>query len=304
MSYDQAEGLRQLVESRHEKARMMPVSRKPQERAQVSTARIIAVTSGKGGVGKSNFTLNFALSLQEAGYRTLVFDADIGMGNIDVLLGATSGVSLMHVLRDGRSLQDIIQVGPRGMHYIPGGSGFQELLDMPSVHIEHFIQEMEKWSEQYDVILFDTGAGLSKETMQFLTAADETLVVTTPEPTSTADAYALIKVVTAARPDHTFRLVINRASDWKEGSQTAERLSSVAERFLHRPIPTLGILYDDPHVMQAVKKQIPFTILYPQCIVAKQLRELANAYIHGAGQAGQTGGVKHFLRKWLGKWSS
>ncbi|MCM3291701.1 MinD/ParA family protein [Paenibacillus sp. MER 180] len=304
MSYDQAEGLRQLVESRHERVGSTVSSRMAQGSSEVRSARIIAVTSGKGGVGKSNFTLNFALSLQDAGYRTLVFDADIGMGNIDVLLGATSGVSLMHVLRDGHSLQDIIQVGPRGMHYIPGGSGFQELLDMPSVHIEHFIQEMEKWSSQYDVILFDTGAGLSKETMQFLSAADETLVVTTPEPTSIADAYALIKVVSAARPDHSFRLVINRASDWKEGSQTAERLSTVAERFLNRPIPTLGILYDDPHVMQAVKRQIPFAILYPQCIVAKQLRELANAYIHGIGQTGQAGGVKQFLRKWLGRWSS
>lgn len=304
MSYDQAEGLRQLVESRHERAGSTASSRMAQGSSEVRSARIIAVTSGKGGVGKSNFTLNFALSLQEAGYRTLVFDADIGMGNIDVLLGATSGVSLMHVLRDGHSLQDIIQVGPRGMHYIPGGSGFQELLDMPSVHIEHFIQEMENWSSQYDVILFDTGAGLSKETMQFLSAADETLVVTTPEPTSIADAYALIKVVSATRPDHSFRLVINRASDWREGSQTAERLSSVAERFLNRPIPTLGILYDDSHVMQSVKRQIPFAILYPQCIVAKQLRELANAYIHGIGQTGQAGGVKLFLRKWLGRWSS
>ncbi|MCE5168074.1 MinD/ParA family protein [Paenibacillus profundus] len=300
MMNDQAQALRRLVKSKRSDANDAP----PHEHPKSGGARVVTVTSGKGGVGKSNFTLNFALSLQEAGYRTLVFDADIGMANIDVLLGSPASSNLVHVVQQRKTLQDIIQIGPLGMHYIPGGSGFQDLLELPSEQIDKLLTEMESWSERYDIILFDTGAGLSKETIRFILAADETFVVTTPEPTAIADAYALIKIVNGMGHGTDFRLVVNRAADWKEGSQTAERLSSVARRFLHQSIPTLGVLYDDPHVMQAVKKQTPFCLLYPQSKASLQIRELAKSYINGSDPAEPNGGVKQFIRNWLRRWSS
>lgn len=301
MMNDQAQALRRLVSKKLQSGPPAPA-----EPGQPRSARIITVTSGKGGVGKSNVTLNFALSLQQLGCRTLVFDADIGMANIDVLIGSSSPYNLAHVLHGTKTLRDIIQIGPGGLHYVPGGSGLQDLLDMPVEQIDSFLAEMDTMSEQYDVILFDTGAGLSKETLRFIMAADETWIVTTPEPTAIADAYAVLKLVSGLGHNAPLRLIVNRASDWKEGTQTADRLTSVSERFLNRSLPVLGYIYDDPHVMQAVKKQEPFTILYPQCRASSQIRELARVYTQGIKQTeagGASGGVKQFVRKWLRRWS-
>lgn len=302
MMNDQAQALRRLVSKKLQSGPPVPA-----EPGQPQSARIITVTSGKGGVGKSNVTLNFALSLQQLGCRTLVFDADIGMANIDVLIGSPSPYSLAHVLHGTKTLRDIIQIGPGGLHYVPGGSGLQDLLDMPVEQIDSFLTEMDTMSEQYDVILFDTGAGLSKETLRFIRAADETWIVTTPEPTAIADAYAVLKLVSGLGHSSPLRLIVNRASDWKEGTQTADRLISVSERFLNRNLSVLGYIYDDPHVMQAVKKQEPFSILYPQCRASAQIRELARVYTQGMRQTeaeGAQGGVKQFIRKWLRRWST
>lgn len=295
---DQAQSLRRLMMRGKMEAKLE--SRPAFE--QPSSTRIITVTSGKGGVGKSNFTLNFAIMLQEAGYRTLIFDADIGMANIDVLIGATSNVNLYHVLNGSKKLEEIVQLGPKGIHYIPGGSGFEDLLNMPKEALENFLTQMEGWSARYDVILFDTGAGLSKETMRFVTAADEIFVVTTPEPTAITDAYALIKVVHGSEPDTRFRLIVNRASDLAEGEQTAKRLTSVAKRFLQLDIPVLGYIYDDPHVMKAVKNQTPFSIMYPNNKVTSQIRQLVNVYMSNSTDAANTGGMKNFFRKWMKGW--
>ncbi|GAC43147.1 MinD/ParA family protein [Paenibacillus popilliae] len=301
MMNDQAQALRKLVSRKLQSE--LPAAAEP---GQPRSAHIIAVTSGKGGVGKSNVTLNFALSLQQLGCRTLVFDADIGMANIDVLIGSPSPYSLTHVLHGTKTLQDIIQIGPGGLHYVPGGSGLKDLIDMPVGQIDSFLTAMDTMSEQYDVILFDTGAGLSKETLRFVMAADETWIVTTPEPTAIADAYAVMKLVSGLGHRSPLRLIVNRVSDWKEGTQTADRLTSVSERFLNRSLSVLGYIYDDPHVMQAVKKQEPFTILFPRCRASSQIRELARVYIQGVKQAeagGATGGVKQVVRKWLRRWS-
>ncbi|MDK8180712.1 MinD/ParA family protein [Paenibacillus sp. UMB4589-SE434] len=295
---DQAQALRRLVARSNSSALSVDDPSTRQHRT-----RVITVTSGKGGVGKSNFTLNFAMMLQEAGYRTLIFDADIGMANIDVLIGSPASVNLYHVLSGMKRLEDIVQIGPKGIHYVPGGSGFQDLLNMPEESLESFLSELENWAERYDVILFDTGAGLSKETIRFVMAADETFVITTPEPTAIADAYALIKVVYGMFPDTNFRLVVNRISDWAEGQQTAERVTSVARRFLQLEIPVLGYMFDDPHVMQAVKKQTPFSLLYPNIRVTEQVRQLARAYMNNGQQPKNDGGMKNFISKWLKRWT-
>ncbi|NMM51226.1 MinD/ParA family protein [Paenibacillus aquistagni] len=290
---DQAQALRKLVQRASQDNDSKQAEQKPH------TPRVITVTSGKGGVGKSNFTLNFGIMLQEEGMRTLIFDADIGMANIDVLIGSPSSLSLYHVLNGSKRLEEIVQVGPSGIHYVPGGSGFKELHEMPSASLERFLDELSEWSERYDVILFDTGAGLSKETIRFVAAADETFVITTPEPTAIADAYALIKVVHTQFPETSFRIVVNRVIDWSEGKQTSERLISVARRFLQLELPVLGYLHDDPHVMQAVKKQTPFTLLYPNIQVSKQMRQLAKVFLYDQEQQKSTKGISGFIHRWL-----
>lgn len=281
---DQAEALRLLV--------------KQQElREEGRTTRVVTVTSGKGGVGKSNFSLNFALSLQRLGKKVLVFDADIGMANIDVLMGVTSSYNLYHLLKQEKTIWEIVQEGPEGLNFIAGGSGFKDLLDLSAEQLDGFADEINKLHGQYDVILFDTGAGLSKETVKFITAAQETIVVTTPEPTSITDAYALIKMVKGMDVDVHFKLIVNRASDFREGKQTADKINLVAQRFLQSELPSLGIVPDDPNVSKAVKRQVPFTVAYPGSEASIAVERIARQFLEIPQSNTVNGGVKGFLHK-------
>lgn len=281
---DQAEALRQMV-------------RQQKLRHWRKNTRIIAVTSGKGGVGKSNFSLNFALSLQKLGKKVLVLDADVGMANIDVLMGITSSYSLYHLLKQEKTIWDIISIGPEGLHYIAGGSGLIALMELTSSELNRFAGEIEKLHGEYDIILFDTGAGLSKETIKFITAAQETIVVTTPEPTSITDAYALIKMVKALDASVTFKLIVNRALNEKEGRETAQKISLVSSRFLYTELTTLGIVPDDPFVSRAVKRQHPFTIAYPDSEAAVSIGRIAKHYLDIPQSSGDSDGIKGFISK-------
>jgi flagellar biosynthesis protein FlhG len=283
---DQAEGLRNLVQTQGEKG--------------TRTTRIITVTSGKGGVGKSNFTLNFALSLQSLGYKVLVFDADIGLANIDVLMGVSSTYSLYHLLKKDKTIWEIIQKGSNDLEFIAGGSGFNDLLRLTEEELDYFAEQVMQLNGYVDFIIFDTGAGLSKETLKFILAAEEAIVVTTPEPTSITDAYAIIKMVNSMGHNVSFKLVINRVTDAREGKQTADKISLVAKQFLNIHIPTLGFVDDDPVVSKAVKRQIPFSIAFPYSTATKSIKTLTDNYImvYRVIETPSTG-VKSFLNKML-----
>jgi len=281
---DQAEALRHMV-------------RQQEQGMDRKDTRIVTVTSGKGGVGKSNFSLNFALALQRLGKKVLLFDADIGMANIDVLMGQSSAYSLYHLLKQEKTIWDIVCTGPEGLHYIAGGSGFKDLLELTEDQLARFASEVEKLHGEYDVILFDTGAGLSKETVKFITAAQETIVVTTPEPTSLTDAYALIKMVKSMDQSIAFKLIVNRATDEREGKATAQKISLVASRFLQSDIPSLGIIPDDPHVSKAVKRQVPFMIAYPECESAAAVGRIAKMFLDMPLTRKDSSGVKGFFTK-------
>ncbi|RRJ65374.1 MinD/ParA family protein [Paenibacillus oralis] len=289
---DQAQSLRQLVSSRDDSAESVP---------RKGSARIITVSSGKGGVGKSNFTLNFALALKSFGRKVLLFDADIGMANIDVLMGVRPRYSLYHLLKGEKNISEIIELGTHSLPFIAGGSGLADLFALSEEDLNYFTSQIESVSEEMDYIIFDTGAGLSKETLKFITAADECLVVTTPEPTSITDAYALIKVVHGLDEHVPFRLVINRVTGEREARQVADKISLVAHRFLGMDIPTLGYLSDDARVVQAVKKQVPFTVAFPGSEAARDIERLAIAYMNvpQIKPRDTMSGIKGFMQKWL-----
>lgn len=284
---DQAQSLRNLVQN--------------QQDSGARATRVITVTSGKGGVGKSNFTLNFALTLRSKGFKVLVFDADIGLANIDVLMGMASKYSLYHLLKKEKTIWEIVQEGYNGLQFIAGGSGFNDLIRLTEQELDYFAEQVGQLHGHADFILFDTGAGLSKETLKFILAAEETFVVTTPEPTSITDAYAIIKMVNNIQPGIRFRLVINRVSDGKEGKQTADKIALVAKRFLEIDIPTLGFVSDDPNIPKAVKRQIPFSVAFPNTTASRNMKEMAESYLSDQTFvsdrfAGGTG-VKGFLNR-------
>jgi flagellar biosynthesis protein FlhG len=286
---DQAESLRRLLGG--------------QKPSGSLNTKVITVTSGKGGVGKSNFTLNFALSLQALGRRTLIFDADIGLSNIDVLTGMTPKYNLYHLLKRQKTIWDIIYTAQHDLQIISGGSGFGDLFRLSEEDLDEFTGQISELNGHVDYIIFDTGAGLSKETLKFILAAEETIVITTPEPTAITDAYAVIKMVHAIDSSVSFRLVVNRVSEWSEGKRTADKIGMVARQFLDLDIPLLGCIEDDPNVSKAVKKQIPFSIAYPHSPASRSVRRIAASFSQTAdgGQArpDEQAGIKGFLSRML-----
>jgi flagellar biosynthesis protein FlhG len=286
---DQAQALRHLVHS--------------QDIQSARATRIITITSGKGGVGKSNFSLNFAMALQKRGYSVLVFDADISFANIDVLLGTPAKYNLIHLLKGEKSIWEIIQIGPGGLQFIAGGSGFQDLVRLSDQELEYFSEQISKLHGHVDFILFDTGAGLSKETVRFITAAEETIVVTTPEPTSITDAYALIKMLKTMGHQISFRLVVNRVTDEREGNQTADNIRQVASKYLGLEIPVLGFIPDDSNVSKAVKRQTPLSIAFPDSMATRGIDRIASRFLLEERESSSSRGLSSFMQRVKKLWS-
>ena len=239
------------------------------------TARVIAVTSGKGGVGKTNFSTSLALVAARNGQRVIVLDADLGLANLHVVLGITPHYSMEHVLRGERTLRETLYPGPGGIHIIGGASGLSELANLEAAQREDFIFSLQELDTLADLIIIDTGAGLSRNVLAFLHAAEEILVVTTPEPTAITDAYATIKVVSRENPASRMRLVVNMAQNEKEAVAAANRIDTIARQFLRVEVEFLGWLPLDPAVQEAVRAQKPFVLLSPHSAAAQSVARIA-----------------------------
>ncbi len=252
-----------------------------QKKSKKSTrqTRVIAVTSGKGGVGKSNFALNFALSLTEQNKKVLILDVDLGFANIDVLLGRSPEESIASLIEKDLSIWDIIEEGPRGLQFISGGAGFDEMFHLDDTKIDKLFHEMSQLQRTVDYIILDTGAGLSYENMRFILAADDVILVTTPEPTSITDAYSVVKMVQAKDPNVKMSLVVNQCTSENEANQTAENFKHVTTKFLNKEIGLLGSIPQDGVVPTAVKRQVPFVMAYPNSQAAQAMNKLAYGYL-------------------------
>ncbi|MDP4169373.1 MAG: MinD/ParA family protein [Bacillota bacterium] len=243
-----------------------------------SRTKAIAVVSGKGGVGKSNLSLNFSLSLAKSGSSVLLLDMDIGMGNIDILMGRTSDKTIVDYLSGASSLKDVVLEGLGGIHYIAGGSGLSRLVKMEESHVQVLFEEMDTLLGGYDYLIFDMGAGINEESLKFLLSVDEIFVVTTPEPTSIMDAYATIKYLHLVNPEIPFYLIVNKVQTSNDGKDTLQRLSNVLKRFLDREAISLGSIPDDRTIQQAVSRQIPFLNFNPKSAASKALEEITTRY--------------------------
>jgi len=261
--------------------------------------RIVAVTSGKGGVGKSNFALNFALSLVNQKKKVLIFDVDLGFANVDVLLGRSPRETIATMLEKGLSVWDIIEEGPNGLLFISGGTGFNDLFRLDETKLNIFFSELSTLQGHVDYIILDTGAGLSTENLRFILAADDVILVTTPEPTAMTDAYAVVKMVHSKDRNVHMKLIINQCTSEKEGNQTADNFKRVTEQFLNKQIDTLGFIPSDVHVTSSVKKQIPFFLAFPNCAASKAVQHVTYEFLQLPVPFKL--GVKGFLLKMLSR---
>ncbi|EHJ01467.1 Cobyrinic acid ac-diamide synthase [Clostridium sp. DL-VIII] len=258
---DQAESLRKLINNEQE------------ENKQVST-KIITVTSGKGGVGKSNFVVNLAITLQNKGKKVLIFDADLGMGNDDVLMGLYPKHNIFDILFTGLEIKDIIIEGTNGVHLIPAGSALTKAQDLEEDQRKMFLEKLEALDE-YDYIFMDTGAGVNRDVLSFVAASEELIIVTTPEPTSLTDGYSLIKATDHYKLKDKAKIVVNKAFTKEEGEETFKKFDRAVSRFLKINIEYLGSILEDKKLVQSVRQQKPFVVLYPNCDAAKDIENIA-----------------------------
>ncbi|MEH7076590.1 MinD/ParA family protein [Neobacillus drentensis] len=264
------------------------------------SARVITITSGKGGVGKSNFTLNFALGLNEAGKKVVLLDLDLSTANINILMGITARNSLADVLHRQKSIWDVLEKGTAGIDYISGGLEIQDLMELDPSTLSFFWGQIQKLQTYADFILLDTGAGISKELVDFILASDETILVTTPEPTAIADSYAVLKTVLQfTNQTPKFRLVVNRAQNFREAVDTSRAIKNASSSFLKFNLSTLGYLMEDDHVRQSVRSQMPFYISYPNCEASKNIRQIVYSYLPNSKEspATPTRGIRNFFEK-------
>ncbi|QPJ65450.1 MAG: MinD/ParA family protein [Candidatus Nitrohelix vancouverensis] len=239
--------------------------------------RTLAVSSGKGGVGKTNVVANLAYALSKQGRKTLVVDADLGLNNIDILLGLAPKFHIGHALSGEKTVDEIIIEGPGGIHLLPAGDGLQELTQLDTEKKMVLMDELDRVSAGYDFLLFDTGAGISTNVTYFCSAANEIILVVTAEPTSLTDVYALIKILNKNHAQKHFRVIINSVKAELEAQRVFRHLTAVTDKFLSGvSVEYLGHLVYDPNVSKAVRRQQPFLELYPHSKVGMCMKELAN----------------------------
>lgn len=262
---DQAEQLRNIIKK---------------QRPSTKLARVITVTSGKGGVGKSNLSVNLGIQMSRLGKRVIILDADFGLANVEVMLGIRPRYSLADLMFNGKELQDIITKGPENIGFISGGSGIHELINITRSQILFLTQKLYELDQLADVIIIDTGAGISDSVLEFVTVSSEVLLIVTPEPTSITDAYALLKTLNRKgdfSPDNTvIKMVANRVESYDEAKQLYTKLNLVVEKFLTVKMGFLGAIPQDSNVTKAVMQQKPYSVLYPNAPSSKAVYELAN----------------------------
>ncbi|KXH79999.1 MinD/ParA family protein [Sporosarcina sp. HYO08] len=277
--YDQAENLRRQM-----------------QRSEAKIGRSIAVVSGKGGVGKSNFTINFAYALIEKGQKVLIFDMDIGMGNIHILLGESPAGSLQQYLEGMKELSDVIQQTKDGLAFISGGSGLETVMEWSESSFLRLIDAFSELQQAYDFILFDMGAGATTRVIELLVAVDEIIVLSTSEPTSITDAYSMMKFVCMKDLNKTFHLVGNRVTRGNDGQDAMVRLQYAMRKFLDKETNILGFLPEDPAVPAAVHVQRPYLFMYPNAPISKRIRAIAEVFTNVETPESQTGSER-FLHK-------
>lgn len=271
--------------------------------SSVHRTRVIAVASGKGGVGKTSFSINLAMTFTKMGKKVVLFDADLGMANVNVMLGIVPKYNLGHLLAGQKSIAEIVTDTPYGVQLLAGSSGVADIANLSDDLRANFISEMSTLSWA-DIIIIDTAAGISSNVIDFILSSEELVVISTPEPTSVTDAYGMAKVISQdpRSRDMRIHLVVNRTSGAIQGKKVAQRFASIVGQFLSLRVSYLGFIPEDPLVRKAVIKQVPFLSLYPNCRAAQSIYHIAATLIQESSDPDEEDrGVTEFVRRYVKK---
>ncbi|MCR4579638.1 MAG: MinD/ParA family protein [Treponema sp.] len=294
---EQAEGLSELL---GETSSSQGASEVKSQSQKEHNTRIIAITSGKGGVGKTNFAVNMSIAYAQLGKKVILIDGDLGMANVNVLLNVVPQYNLMHVINKKKTMKEIINDTEFGIKFVAGANGFSKIANLSVEELEYFANQFSTLGNA-DLIIIDTGAGIANNVLQFVAAADEVFVVTTPEPTAITDAYGIIKIITTEIVDRTvdIKLIVNRVHSPDEGKRIAERIITIVGQFLSYKVEYLGCIPEDPLVMASVIRQKPFIIVNPTSKPAVYLKHIVGRIEKTEPEYNE--GVSSFLKKFLGK---
>lgn len=241
--------------------------------------RVFCVTSGKGGVGKTNLSVNMSLALQKMGQKVLLVDADLGLANVDVLMGLYPKYNISHILSCDMPVNEILLEGPMGIKILPGASGLYELANLSTMELNALIKAFSAVTSDFDVVVIDTGAGISKNVLSFIHSSDEIIIVTTPEPSAVTDAYALIKLI--YKYSRKIHVIVNRVDNFKDGEYTVKKILNASRKFLHTEINYLGYVLEDKKVLKSNMEQIPFYAKYPDSLASKCVTNIVHNLLYG-----------------------
>lgn len=288
---DQAQKLRELAEM------VIPHT---DSNPDVGDARVLTVASGKGGVGKTNFTVNLGIALAKLGKRVSIIDADLGLANIDVMFGIVPKHNIAHAISGEVDIRSCISKGPFDINILSGGSGILELVDLKEEELKKLIDSFSFLNQISDYILIDTGAGINKSVLSFIEAATDVVIVVTPDPTSITDAYALIKNINKEN-DFRVKLVINRVESNDEGDEVFSKLEKALTKFLSKEVENFGYIYEDENLRKAIRKQVPVLEMYPKTLSSKCIENIAYNYENNNKFKSETNRFKGFIKKLISK---
>ena len=261
--------------------------------------RVIAITSGKGGVGKTSIAINMAIAYAQTGKKVILIDCDMGMANVNVMMGIMPQYNLIHVINGQKKMSEIIQNTEFGIKFVAGANGFSKIANLSSQELDNFAKQFNTLGDA-DIIIIDTGAGVADNVLKFIAAADEVFVVTTPEPTAITDAYEIIKIITTElNKGIQLNLIVNRAKNAAEGKRISERIINIVGQFLNFKVNYIGYVYDDPSVQNSITRQKPFIVVNPSSKPSICVKHIVSRI--EKVPVNDELGVSGFLKRFVGK---
>ncbi len=267
---DQAEKLRKIMELNN----MEKVDSNDK-----NSAKVISISSGKGGVGKTSFAVNFSISLKRLGYEVVIIDADIGLSNVEIITGISLKHDISEIVYSNMNILDIMGTGPEGIKIISGGSGLKELKLLSNNNISRLINEIEKLQSMVDYIIIDTGAGISNSVIDFIMASKEVIIICTPDPTSLMDSYILVKTLMFSKYSGSINIVSNQVINRKEGKEIFEKIDNVTNNFLKVKLNYLGHIEKNKLFSDSIREQIPFVVSHPTNTISKNINIMAMKFL-------------------------